>query len=96
MSKILIIDDEKSNLAIYQRILEESLPEHEVIVSTDSEQTIPLAVGNNVDGIVLDMMMPKINGWEVVKKIRETSYVPIILMSALSEEEDILKGSGKI
>ena len=45
-----------------------------------------------VDLVCLDIMMPRIDGWEVAKNIREKSNVPIILMSALSDEEDILKG----
>ena len=46
------------------------------------------------DICVLDVMMPKMDGWEVAKRIREVSSVPIIMMSALSEDGDILKGYG--
>ena len=45
-----------------------------------------------IDVVCLDIMMPKIDGWTVAKTIRETSEVPIILMTALSAEEDMLKG----
>jgi two-component system response regulator VanR len=45
-----------------------------------------------IDLVILDIMMPGTNGWEIARKIREVSAIPIIMMSALGEEEDILKG----
>ena len=76
---ILIIEDEPTINRIVSNYL-------------DGFKGLQLFSKNRIDLVCLDIMMPNINGWDVAKTIRETSNVPIIMMSALSEEEDILKG----
>ncbi len=87
---ILIIEDETTiNRIISNYFKKES---YNVLQAYDGFEGLQLFDQNDIDLICLDIMMPNINGWEVAKTIRETSDVPIIMMSALSEEEDILKG----
>lgn len=87
---ILIIEDEPT----INRIVSNYFKKEKFIVlsALDGFKGLQLFSQNNVDLVCLDIMMPNVNGWDVAKTIRETSNVPIIMMSALSEEEDILKG----
>lgn len=87
---ILIIEDEPTiNRIVSNYFLKEK---YNVLSALDGFRGLQLFSKNKVDLVCLDIMMPNINGWDVAKTIRETSNVPIIMMSALSEEEDILKG----
>jgi len=87
---ILIIEDEPTiNRIVSNYFLKEN---YRVLSALDGFKGLQLFSKNRVDLVCLDIMMPNINGWDVAKTIRETSNVPIIMMSALSEEEDILKG----
>ncbi len=90
MSKILIVDDETQYAYILDKFF--STSGFEVVLAFDGAMAIELFKKENPDIICLDIMMPKMNGYEVAKKIREISNVPIIMMSALSDEQDILKG----
>lgn len=87
---ILIIEDEPTiNRIVSNYFINEKFT---VLSALDGFKGLQLFSQNNVDLVCLDIMMPNINGWDVAKTIRESSNVPIIMMSALSEEEDILKG----
>ena len=87
---ILIIEDEPTiNRIVSNYFLKEK---YRVLSALDGFKGLQLFSKNKVNLVCLDIMMPNINGWDVAKTIRETSNVPIIMMSALSEEEDILKG----
>lgn len=50
----------------------------------------------NIALIILDVMMPKINGWDVCREVRETSKVPIIMLTAKSDESDELTGFERV
>lgn len=87
---ILIIEDEPTiNRIVSNYFIKEKFT---VLSALDGFKGLQLFSQNKVDLVCLDIMMPNVNGWDVAKTIRETSNVPIIMMSALSEEEDILKG----
>ena len=87
---ILIIEDEPTiNRIVSNYFMKEKF---KVLSALDGFKGLQLFSKNKVDLVCLDIMMPNVNGWDVAKTIRETSNVPIIMMSALSEEEDILKG----
>ncbi len=87
---ILIIEDEPTiNRIVSNYFLKEKFT---VLSALDGFKGLQLFSHNKVDLVCLDIMMPNVNGWDVAKTIRESSNVPIIMMSALSEEEDILKG----
>lgn len=87
---ILIIEDEPTINRIVSNYF--SREKYRVFSALDGFKGLQLFSKNKIDLVCLDIMMPNINGWDVAKTIRETSNVPIIMMSALSEEEDILKG----
>lgn len=87
---ILIIEDEPTiNRIVSNYFIKEK---YKVLSALDGFKGLQLFSIHKVDLVCLDIMMPNINGWDVAKTIRETSNVPIIMMSALSEEEDVLKG----
>lgn len=87
---ILVIEDE---LTINRIISEYFKKENYYVINAfDGELGLEMFSENSVDLICLDIMMPKVDGWEVAKRIRKVSDVPIIMMSALSEEDDLLRG----
>ena len=87
---ILIIEDEITINRILSSYFKAS--GYKIITAYDGKEGLNLFRSNSIDLVCLDIMMPKVDGWSVAKSIREQSDVPIIFMSALSEEEDILKG----
>jgi len=87
---ILVIEDEPTINRIISKYFKRE--NYNVLSALDGLKGLQLFNENQIDIVCLDIMMPKINGWLVAKTIRQTSNVPIIMMSALSEEEDILKG----
>lgn len=91
MPKILIADDE---LRIRQ-LVSDFLTQHqfEVVSAEDGQETLTVFEDNtDVDLILLDIMMPEIDGWTVCREIRKTSDVPIIMLTARSQEFDELMG----
>ena len=90
MQKILIVDDEEKIRKIIREYLEfEGFLCYE---ANDGFMAIEMCKNNIYDLIVLDIMMPKIDGFTVAKEIRKKSNVPIIMLSARSEEYDKLFG----
>lgn len=92
MQKIIVADDEVRIRKLVSDFLKKS--GYEVIEAEDGDITVELfnKFRDSVDLIILDIMMPGLNGWEVCKKIRESSSVPIIMLTARSEEFDELTG----
>jgi len=89
-TRILVVDDEPKYVYIMQLNLEAS--GYEVIVGRDGEEAVALAAGEEPDLIILDIMMPNLNGYEACERIRQFSTVPIIFLSARAEESDKVKG----
>ena len=94
MKRILVIEDEKDIQNILKAFLENA--EYEVETADDGLDAINLIQKNNYDLIVLDIMLPKINGFTVCEMIRKNSNVPIIILTALTDEESQLKGFDKL
>lgn len=92
MQKIIVADDETRIRKLVSDFLKKS--GFEVIEAEDGDETLKLFNQNrdNIDLIILDIMMPGLNGWEVCRKIRESSSVPVIMLTARSEEFDELTG----
>ena len=91
MTKILVVDDEERMRKLVKDFL--TLKGYKVLEAGDGIEAVDVFVANNdIDLIILDVMMPKMDGWEVCKAIREYSKVPIIMLTAKSEEKDELKG----
>lgn len=65
-----------------------------VIEAVDGKQAYDtfLEYGNNIDLMILDVMMPHLNGWEVLKEVKEISSIPVLMLTAKSEEADQLTG----
>lgn len=88
--KILIVDDETNILEIVEAYL--ITHNYQVFRAMDGEEALRKAETIVPDLIVLDLMLPDISGLEVCQKIREFSNVPIIMLTAKTAEQDILKG----
>jgi len=87
---ILVVDDEKPIVEILKLNLIKS--GYRVMEAYDGEEAVKKASEMNPDLILLDVMMPKMDGFAVCKKIRETSSVPIIMLTAREEEVDKVLG----
>jgi two-component system KDP operon response regulator KdpE len=86
---ILIVDDDPAIL----RLLSTNLKArgYEIFTATDGEESLEAVQRDFIDLIILDLMMPKIDGVEVCRRIREWSDVPIIILSARGDENDKVK-----
>lgn len=94
MKKILVVEDEKDIQNIIKAFLENA--EYKVETTDDGLDAINLIQKNNYDLILLDIMLPKIDGFTVCEMIRKNSNVPIIILTALTDEESQLKGFDKL
>lgn len=88
--KILIVDDEKNIADIIAFNLKKE--GYQVIQAADGEEGVRKAFEENPDLILLDIMMPKMDGYEACKKIREKKNTPIIMLTARAEELDKVLG----
>ncbi len=89
--KILVVDDE----ARMRKLVRDFLVAKEYIVleAANGEEAIDIMYSDNkIDLVILDVMMPKMDGWETCKEIRKFSKVPVIMLTAKSEEQDELLG----
>ncbi|TCT16360.1 DNA-binding response OmpR family regulator [Natranaerovirga pectinivora] len=88
--RVLVVDDEKIIVKGIKFGLEQDAME--VDTAYDGEEAVNLAKQNSYDLIVLDLMLPKIDGLEVCQQIREFSMVPIIMLTAKGEDMDKIMG----
>ncbi len=91
-STILIVDDEQRMRTLIRDFLEKK--EYKILQAKDGEEALEIfnMEKDNISLIVLDVMMPKLDGWSVLRQIRQTSQVPIIMLTARGEEQDELFG----
>ncbi len=89
-ARILLVDDEQS----VQKLLSYPLRKegYEVVPALDGEEALERCRGQNFDLIVLDVMLPKLDGFDVCRQIRAQSNVPIIMLTAKAEEFDKVLG----
>lgn len=90
MAKILVVDDEQVLLKGIKFNLQHE--GYQVETGSDGEQAVELAREGNFDLIILDLMMPKMDGLQACMRIREFSNVPIIMLTARSEDTDKIIG----
>ena len=90
--KILVVDDEKNIVDLITYNLKKE--GYTVIQAHDGKTGLELALSENPELILLDIMMPKLDGFEVCRKIRERSQVPIVMLTARAEEIDKVLGLG--
>lgn len=88
--KILIVEDEQGIAKMQQNYLEKS--GFDCTIANDGSQAINLFYNEHFDLIILDLMIPKINGEKVLDLIRENSEIPIIVVTAKVNEKDVLHG----
>lgn len=89
--KILVVDDESRLRKLVRDFLVKK--EFEVLEAADGEEALDVFYAQkDVSLIILDVMMPKLDGWEVCREIRKNSKVPIIMLTAKSDERDELLG----
>jgi len=88
--KILIVDDERNIVELSKLYLEKE--GYNTICAYDGDEAVSLFKSQSPDLIVLDVMMPKKDGWQVCKEIRQTSSVPIIMLTAKSDTFDKVLG----
>ena len=89
--KVLVVDDESRMRKLVNDFL--SRKNYEVIEAGDGEEAIDkFYEDKDIALIILDVMMPKMDGWEVCRQIRKNSKVPIIMLTAKGEENDELTG----
>lgn len=89
--KILMVDDESRMRKLVNDFL--SKKGYEVIEAADGEEAVErFYIEKDIALIILDIMMPKMDGWQVCREIRKESKVPIVMLTAKSEEHDELLG----
>lgn len=88
--KILIVDDEENILKIVEAYL--VAKNYQVFRAMDGEEALRKAETIRPDLIVLDLMLPDVSGLEVCRRIRKSSSVPVIMLTARTTEQDILSG----
>ena len=88
--RVLVIDDDR----MMCQLLTEYLASHgyEVRVSHTGEEGAALAVGGSLDAVILDVMLPGMDGFSVIRRIRAQSAVPILMLTARAQERDRIAG----
>ena len=92
MSRILIVEDEEAIADLEKDYLE--LSSFEVEIETDGQQGLEKALKNDFDMIILDIMLPGVDGFEICKQIREAKEIPILMVSARKEDIDKIRVLG--
>ncbi|MBE9523594.1 MAG: response regulator transcription factor [Chloroflexi bacterium] len=89
-ARILIVDDEPRNI----RLMEANLvsADYEVLIGTNGQEAIDIVIEHRPDLVLLDVMMPVLDGIEACDRIRKISNVPIIMVTALGDERDRVRG----
>lgn len=91
MKKVLVADDEQAIVRLVSDFLTKN--NYEPLAAYDGEQALEIFNSDeDISLVILDIMMPKMDGWEVCRTIRQTSNVPVIMLTARSQEFDELIG----
>lgn len=92
MKKILIVEDDKMIAELERDYLEAN--NFLVEIENDGAKGLEQALNNDYDALLLDIMLPQVNGFEIARQIRINSLVPIIMVTAKKEEIDMVRGFG--
>jgi DNA-binding response OmpR family regulator len=87
---ILVIDDDQTLLNLLAKHIAKA--DYQAITATNGILGLQAFYDNHVDLVVLDVMMPKMDGWTVCERLREVSAVPILMLTAKADERDRLRG----
>ena len=90
MGKILVADDDENIAELLRLYLEKE--GYSVVIANDGEEAINIFAPENPDLVLLDIMMPKLDGWQVCREIRKKSNCPIIMITAKGETFDKVLG----
>ncbi len=90
--RVLVVDDEERILNFLKAKLK--LAGYEVILASNGKEALEQVQGQEPDLIVLDVIMPKMDGFQTLKELRNFSPVPVIMLSARGEDSDRIKGLG--
>ncbi|HID1126236.1 TPA: response regulator transcription factor [Clostridioides difficile] len=90
MAKILVVEDEKRMQSIIVEYMQKG--GYTCITANDGVEALTILKSNNIDLMILDIMMPYLDGFSVCRVSREMTNIPIIILTAKGEEEDKLKG----
>jgi DNA-binding response OmpR family regulator len=88
--RILVVDDDMNVRDVVRRYLEHA--GYRVVVAGDGEQAVALAEQTDPDLVVLDLMLPGMDGYEVCRTLRQRSPVPVVMLTARGEEDDRIAG----
>ena len=92
MSKILIIEDEEAIADLEKDYLEMS--GYEVLIENDGTTGLEVALKESIDLLVLDLMLPGADGYDICKQVREEKNIPILMVSAKKDDIDKIRGLG--
>jgi len=93
MGRVLVVDDERAIVKLIEVNLR--LEKYEVITATDGFQALQQVRDRRPDLIILDIMMPRMDGWEVLRRVRQdavTQDIPVVVLTARTGDTDILQG----
>ena len=88
--KILIVDDAPKNIQVVANLLGDT--EYDISYATNGFRALELIEESKFDLVLLDVMMPEMDGFEVLRRVRSQSNVPVIMLTAKRQEDDIIKG----
>lgn len=92
MSKILIVEDEVAIAELEKDYLE--LSGFDVVIESDGAEGAKIALEQDFDLVILDLMLPNLDGFEICKQIREEKNIPVIMVSAKKDDIDKIRGLG--
>jgi DNA-binding response OmpR family regulator len=88
--KVLVVDDDPALLPLIEYTF--AREGYEVFTASDGQEALKSFFDHKPDLVVLDIMMPRMDGWETCRRIREVSEVPIVMLTARGQDEDIVRG----
>ncbi|WP_054954765.1 response regulator transcription factor [Paenibacillus dakarensis] len=91
MARILVVDDDPNIRELVSVFLEEAGME-EVIEACDGVEALSAMEQNAVDLVIMDIMMPNMDGWDLCREIRKYEGIPILMLTAIGETKQIVKG----
>ena len=90
--KVLVIEDDREIVEFVRLAFEISEPGIELVSTSLGEEGVEMAESQSPDAVILDLGLSDIDGWEVLKRIRHFSKVPIVIMTVRKGENDLKKG----
>jgi DNA-binding response OmpR family regulator len=88
--KVLVVDDDPALLPLIEYTF--AREGYKVFTASDGQEALKRFFDHKPDLVILDIMMPRMDGWETCRRIREVSEVPIVMLTARGQDEDIVRG----